>query len=351
MDRKAARRVVPVVAAVGLAVAACGSSGSSAAAGGTSQKPLIPFTFRTEYLASGSDVPYFYGIAAGIYKANGLNFQVNFGTGSLYTIEDVAKGRSQAGDASTGSVILAEGQGEPVVAVGADIERSDIGFFVPKSSHISSISQLGGKTVVTETGAPEDTLLPAVFGLAHVANNSVKRLIVSPALVDSTYASGKGDFLSESIPFGTPQVKARPSTVLPWSNVGFHLPGYSYVVSRSYFANHPKIVAAFLKATYEADLRAEAHPQAAIDAFMNANPTLNRNTTMEQWTLWSQLFCSANQVSAGDKFGFNAPPDWADGVSILRHYGGLTNSQAATAYYTNKMFEPPYSVSSTKCTN
>ncbi len=347
------RRGVLIVSVASALVVLAGCSNSTAT---NSQSPasgttaLKTFTFRTEYLASGIDAPYLYALSHGYYKAEGLDFKLSYGKGSLYTAQDVGQGRSDGGDVSSGVAALAIAKGLPITVVGAYSAKSEIGFIVPKDSSITSIKDLAGKTVVTETGAPEELLLPAVWQLAGIPANSVHLLVVSAAIADSTYASGKGDAISESLPFGLPLVeKQRPSRVLPWADIGFVMPGYSFIVNKSLVQSDPAEVAAFLRATYKGLAGAMQHPAEAADLVMKANSTLDAGEVAAQWTGWIQYICTSAMKNAGEPIGYNDVSDWQSGLQLLAKYQGLTGSTNPADYVTNTFFSQGNPVSTTKC--
>src|ERR1700728_3692533 len=95
--------VLSAIAAISLA--ACGSSasqGSSPGAQGSSKPALQSVTYLTDFVAHGVYSPVFYGIQKGYYAAQGIDLQVKFGTGSSTTVQDVAAGKADIGDAFSG---------------------------------------------------------------------------------------------------------------------------------------------------------------------------------------------------------------------------------------------------------
>lgn len=337
-----------LLASGALVTIACGSTPS------TTTKPgvLTPLSFRTEYLPDGSYVPYVYAKQKGYYAAEGLDVTLNYGKGSSFTVQDVANHGVDIGQASTGVLALTISKGAPLVVVGAYTARSDIGFLVPVNSSIQSIKDLAGKKVITEPGAPEDILLPAVLKLAGISPDSVHKIVVSAQLADSTYSSGTGDAISESIPFGAPLINPkRPSRALPWSDVGFNLPGYSIFTTKTEVTSHPDVVEKFLRATYRGVVDAMKNSKEAVDLFAAANPTLQRTEISEQWFQWTQFFCSKVMTTNSDVLGFSDPTDWQGGLDLLKQYQGLTGSTSPTDYTTNDMFKAPRTASTVSCSN
>jgi NitT/TauT family transport system substrate-binding protein len=295
-------------------------------------------------------VPYVYAKEKGYYAAEGLDVTINYGKGSLFTVQDVANNGVDIGQASTGVLALSISKGAALVAVGAYTARSDIGFLVPVNSSIHSIHDLAGKKVITEPGGPEDVLLPAVLKLAGLSPDSVQKIVVSAEIADSTYSSGTGDAISESLPFGAPLINPkRPSRALPWSDVGFNLPGYSIFTTKTEEASHPDLVAKFLRATYRGVIDAMKNSKEAVDLFATANPTLQRTEISQQWFQWTQFFCSKVMITNADVVGYNDSTDWQGGLDLLKQYQGLTGSTSPADYTTNDMFKAPNTASTVSC--
>src|SRR3546814_14310602 len=67
----------------------------------------------------------------------------------------------------------------------------------------------------------------------------------------STYARGTGDSMVTSLPFGDAIIQPqRKSHTLPWVDVGFVLPDYSFLVHRSKLQPDPGMITGFMRATY-----------------------------------------------------------------------------------------------------
>ena len=208
--------------------------------------------FQVDFVPQGLYSGFFYAMAKGYYAAEKLDVEMVDGRGSGLTVEAVASGNVDIGEANSGVAALAIGQGRDIVSVGMFLGKSTFGFFVPQNSSTNAIKDIAGKSLVMTPGTPEAFMLPAVFKLAGVNfDKDVQKIAVEAPQKLTTYARGVGDSMVTSIPYGDPIIQPlRASRTLPWTDVGFVLPDYSFLVRRSTLQAQPQMIAAFLRATY-----------------------------------------------------------------------------------------------------
>lgn len=328
---------VGVVAAVALAFAAGNA---------TAQTKV---RFQMDFVPQGLYAGFFYAQEKGYYAAEKLDVQLIDGKGSALTVENLAGGNIDIGEANSGVAALAIGQGREIVSVGMFLGKSTFGFFVPKESKITSIKDLSGKSLVMTPGTPEALLLPAVFKLAGLNyEQDIKKISVEAAQKLTTYARGVGDAMVTSLPYGDAIVQPlRASNTLPWTGVGFVLPDYSFLAQRSTLQAHPDMIAAFLRATYRGLAEATAHPDDAVAAVVKARPLVKTNVAKEQWREYITYFCSEGM--AGKPLGEHSSEDWSRGLKALQEYAGLKGPLDPGRFYTNAFFTGGNAVSKTTC--
>src|SRR3546814_1858373 len=96
-----------------------------------------------------------------------------------------------------------------------------------------------------------------------------------------------------SLPFGDAIVQPqRKSNTLPWVDVGFVLPDYSFLVHRSTLESDPDMVAGFLRATYRGIAGASKNVDEAIAIYIQERPLLNADLAKKQWLSYIDYFCS-----------------------------------------------------------
>jgi NitT/TauT family transport system substrate-binding protein len=334
--------------ALATTLAACGSDSDHASAGAGG---LVKVNFRTDYLASGSYAAITYGIDHGIYREHGIDLDMRHGTGSPATATDVSSGRSQFGIVGGNVVASSVSDGADLIGIGVRFAKSPNSFYVDENSPIRTLADLKGKTVVVSSGTNTTAMLPALWALGGITGQ-VELLSVAPNVAVSTFASGKGDAFAAPWPswsnLVTPTRKSRP---LFWSDLGLkEMPAYFFVARSSYVREHPDIVAGFLKATYESMAEAAANPEAAEGAYAKANPQLRPADVKSSFKDLLPYTCSQEQVDAKEPVGYPDPGQVAEGIKVLRRYGGLSGAVTAEKVATDRFFKPPYNVSGQTCT-
>src|SRR5574339_679828 len=291
--------------------------------------------FQVDFLPQGLYSGFFYAMAKGYYTAEKLDLEMVDGRGSALTVEALASGNIDIGEANSGVAALAIGQGRDIVSVGMFLGKSTFGFFVPQKSAINAIKDLAGKSLVMTPGTPEALMLPAGFKLASVDfDKQVEKIAVEAPQKLTTYARGVGDSMVTSLPYGDPIIQPlRASRTLPWTDVGFVLPDYSFLVRRSTLQQQPAMIAAFLRATYRGMADATANVDEAVGIMVKARPLLKPDVTKQQWLNFIKFFCS--DAMDGKPLGWHSPDDWSRGLRVLQEYAALKGSLDAERFYTN----------------
>jgi NitT/TauT family transport system substrate-binding protein len=307
----------------------------------------VTVSLRTAFGFNGTTAPFYYAEKLGYYKNDGLNVQIEAGTGSQISIDAVAAGGDTFTFANSASAMLSVGKGLGVVAVATTLGTGSYGIFVPKSSDITSISQLAGKTIISSPGTPQAELLGPFLTKNGVNPNSVKVVNVAGSALLTTYASGVGDALVQPIPYGQPIIDPkRPSRTFLFSDHGFSLPDYSILVSVRYLNEHPNVVRAFVEATMKGFAAAAKQPGAAVDAMVSAQPSVDRATALAQLTGWIPLFCPPN--FNGEPYGKQSAAQWDFSATLLKQYADLS-PENKEPYYTNQFFDGPKGINVASC--
>lgn len=99
-------------------------------------------------------------------------------------------------------VIFAQAAGTPIVYVAAtNPSPSAVAILKPKSSKLSSVAELAGKTVAVAKGSSAHYLLVAALAHAGVAYDSVTKAFLQPADARAAFATGRVDAWSIWDPF------------------------------------------------------------------------------------------------------------------------------------------------------
>lgn len=346
MARSIVRRMATAgVAALtaGLALTACGSSGS----GGGGETTV---TYLTDYVTNGVYAPMWYGKQQGYFKDEGINLKIVYGTGSSTTVQQVAGGKADIGDAFSGVIAQGVAGGAPIKAVGFFRANGAFAFFCDKKLNITTYAQMKGHSVIIPPGTVQGALYKGALKAGGLAADNITVDGVASKTAGSVYSGGKADCITETLGDAPTFQKLRPSTVMLWSDNGFNMPGFAFFAKKDYLANHSKIVEGFLKATYRSIGASLDKPKDALDAFLKANPTAPKSLSSAQWDVSHTVFCTKPMAAKNLPIGYQIPDAWSTVVTAVQTYQGLSKSVVASSLFTNKYFDDDH-VSKNTCTS
>ena len=308
-------------------------------------------TIRSAITPSGSLTgPFLYAVDHGFYKKEGIEVEVSDGKGSLSTAKDVAQGNVDFGQVGSSTLAQAVDQGLPLISVAQQYGRGSYGIIVPDNSKIKSLNDLPGSSVVSSAGSPETLFIPAALEKLGLDPKSVKILNVDAAVKGSTYANGKGDALGTTVPFFLPIVSgSRPSHGILFDEAGITFPDYSIVVKPEFLEENPETVRKFLRASFEGFAAAAKDPEGVGESLKKMRRSVtNIGPQVEQFKAYQDYVCSSAQ--AGHSVGWHSPDAWAEGLSIMKKYGGIKDDIDNTdRFFTNEFFEGKDAISFEAC--
>jgi len=292
--------------------------------------------FRMEWVPSGMYAPFFLAVSEGYYSQNGLSVDMLNGNGSLSAIEDVTSGQSDLGLASCGALAIAISKGRPVVSVAQYMAKYSWGFYVPRDLAAKSVKDLAGKSVVMSPNSSEGVLLPALFEIAGMPQDAMRKIAVDPSQKVATYGRSQGDSVVTTAAYGEPIVQAvRPSKLLLWADDGFVMPDYCIFTRAETVKQDPALISAFLQGTFKGIAEAQKSPELAVDAVSKLRPIVVKDASRAQWEMTTRFLHSDNTGSC--LVGWHAPKDWEKGLATLKKAGAIQGEiGAASTFYTNQ---------------
>jgi len=210
------------------------------------------------------------------------------------------------------------------------------GFYVPRDSTAKSVKDLAGKSVVMSPNSSEGVLLPALFEIAGMPQDAMRKIAVDPSQKVATYGRSQGDSVVTTAAYGEPIVQAaRPSKLLLWADDGFVMPDYCIFTRVETVKKDPTLIKAFLQGTFKGVAEAQKNPELAVDAATKLRPILVKDATRAQWDMTMRFLHSDNTGSCAA--GWHAPQDWEKGLATLKKAGAIESEiDDASKFYTNQ---------------
>jgi ABC-type nitrate/sulfonate/bicarbonate transport system substrate-binding protein len=300
-------RTLPLVALVAvllavLALTGCGSKSSSA--GKPAAKPPAhpaPVTLVLDFVPNAVHAGIYRAIAAGYYKAEGIDLRVIPPSSTSATLSLIAAGRAEFGLADGSDVATQIAHGRDAQAIMAITQRPLGGLIALASEHLRSPAELQGKTVGI-TGVPSDTAVldttvaaaggqPGKVHVATVGFNGAQDLVAGKIAAFTGFWPADGVGL---------QVGGHPITTFKLDSYGGPAyPGLVAFTTRALIAAHPQLVRAFVAATvkgYEDTLR---DPGRSLDQLLASNRSLARRLTAASLSAYLPLFDDKGAVPFG----------------------------------------------------
>ncbi len=242
--------------------------------------------FQLNWEPNGFQAPYFLARARGFYEEEGLDVRFVEGHGSPFAAEEAARGRADIGLAGASAVLAKQSEGFDPLAVAAVTKKTPAAIYTLRDvfgGELDSPEQLVGRTVApsaTKTRILAAQLLESAgvageVDLKEVDPNTHHR--VQHQLLDGSVDAAVGvvtNGLELELEHG------RTADELP---VGDHLAvyGMTLVSNRRFVDDRPEATRSFLRATARGWAAATNDPEAAIDALVERNATLERRREIE----------------------------------------------------------------------
>ena len=243
-------------------------------------------TFQLNWEPNGFQAPYFLARRRGFYEEAGIDLQFVEGHGSPFAAEQTARGRSDVGLAGASAVLAKQSEGFDPLAVAAVTAKTPAAVYTLRDvfgEPLERPEQLAGRTVAPS--ATKTRILAAQLLERAGVRESVDLLPVEPNThhrVQHRLLDGEVDAAVGVVTNGLELERehGRTADELP---IGHHLEiyGMTLVADPDFAADAPDTLGSFLRATARGWAAATADPDAAVDALVERNATLERRREIE----------------------------------------------------------------------
>ncbi len=203
---------------------------------------LVKVRFQTDWFPQPEHGGYYQALAKGYYAAEGLDVEILPGGPNAQVMSSVAVGRAELGMTNGDDVIVAVARGVPVKMVGAEMQRDPQGILFHTDHPLRELKDLEGKTLMAGAGSTwlevarkklgvKFNLLPLVGDLARFMNDKT--------FVQQCFVTNE--------PFFARERGASVGALLIASDS--YEPYRVMFTSRKFLAEHPDVVAKFVRAS------------------------------------------------------------------------------------------------------
>jgi NitT/TauT family transport system substrate-binding protein len=230
---------------------------------------LTPLRLQLDWYPQPEHGGFFAAQLLGYYKAEGLD--VSFLPLPQYAsaAQMVASGKADLGLGSSDAVLEWNSNGLPLVAVAATMQHDPQAVMVHQDSPVHDFKDLEGHTIAAQTGATWLKYVIERYNLHQVkeipATLSIANFLADPSYIQQIFISSE--------PFFAKQAGVEVRTLLI-SSSGYD-PYRVQFTSRDFAAQHPDLIAKFVRASIRGWQAYLADPQATNAMLLKLNPALN----------------------------------------------------------------------------
>jgi putative hydroxymethylpyrimidine transport system substrate-binding protein len=298
--------------ALALGLAACGEKSEE----GTPEAQPIALTL--DFYPNPDHAGIYMAQELGYFEEAGLDVSIEAPLDPAAPMKLVAAGKSDLAISYQPEVVLAHEQGLDVVAIGALVDRPLTSLIWLGKSGIKGVGDLRGKTIATAGIPYQDAFLETILARAKLSPGNVKTVNVGfgllPALLGDSAQAMLGGFRNiEGVDL---RLRGKDPVVTPVDQLG--VPTYNELVlvaNRDALAADPQKVRLFIAALARGTEAAVERPNAATDAILRANDSLDRELTEAEVEATLPLLVGR---SAEQPYGYMDPAEWSTFVGWMR---------------------------------
>ncbi|ABD07789.1 conserved hypothetical protein [Rhodopseudomonas palustris HaA2] len=304
-----------------------------------------PLSVRVDFAPWGVHSGLHLSKAKGWFKEDGLNVDLQDGTGTLNTINLVAAGNVDVGLVQLGMLAIARSQGLPVTSFAGFLRKGDLATLVDAKAGPKTPQDLAGKKIVCFANSPwapfVDVYLKRIGLSRGEGPDKVNVVMVSPAAMVSTYASGAADGFMSLKEFGEPYVEqARPARSLLAADVGIAFPSYGLIATDATLAKRKDLLAKLVanqRRAWDYIFADPSHIDEGVRAIIANRPDkqLNFDILKGQTALCKEFVDTEN--TKGKPLGWQSPADWKATIAMMAEAGQAKADADVSGFFTNDL--------------
>ena len=293
--------------------------------------------FALNWFAVGDHAAYWVALEKGYYRAKGLDVELQNSKGSGDSIAKVDTNRADIGLADSAVVIAAVGRGGKIKVVGMVFDKTPLNFWSRREAPITKPKELEGKTVGAPPGDGQRQVFPAFAKLHGIDPTKVTWVNIEPAAKVPALAEKRVDSVGDyttGLPFYEKAMGKGNAVMMPWAEHGFDMYSMSIIASEKTMKDRPKVLRAFLEASYMGWRDVMEDPKSALEIFKKRVPEIDLSIIEPNMKMGLDLMKTDRYAKNG--IGWMDDKKMCQSVDLVNTYMGVPTKVDCKAVYTNE---------------
>jgi len=313
------------------------------------QQKLEKFPFRLNWTLYGEHAPFFVARDKGFYAAEGLEVEIQEGSGSTTVAQLVANSTSPVAYVDAATMMRGVTNGMPVKAVGVTLQQSPMAFiYRADAARPTKISEIKGSRIAITAGDASLAIFTAFMGKLGMKLEDVQMITVAnPASKEQAVLAKQADALLGYFMDQGPRMQLQTGVKMGWTRL-YDMAGVTTLSSAiiannswSQDAKNQDLLRRFLRASqrgwqYSFENRAEA-----AEIFRKAAPVFTQEIALLE--VDGTMTIIRTERTKGKPIGWSDIGDWKDSQDLLSTFAKLNPQSDLNVYFTNQFLsEAPY---------
>jgi len=312
-------------------------------------QPREKFPFRLNWTLYGEHAPFFVARDKGFYAAEGLDVEIQEGSGSATVAQLVANATSPVAYVDAATMMRGVSNGMPVKAVGVTLQQSPMSFiYRADAPRPTKIAEIKGSRIAITAGDASLAIFTAFMGKLGMKVEDVQMITVAnPAAKEQAVLSKQADALLGYFMDQGPRMQLQSGVKMGWTRL-YDMAGVttlsSAIIANNNWMKDPKnqdLLRRFLRASqrgwqYSFDHRAEA-----ADIFRKSAPVFTHEIALLE--VDGTMTIIRTERTKGRPIAWSDAGDWQDSQDLLSKFAKLSPASDVNVYFTNEFLsQPPY---------
>lgn len=311
---------------------------------------LTKFPFRLNWTLYGEHAGFFVALEKGFYKEEGLDVEIQEGSGSGTVIGLVANNQSPVAYADSATMMQRVVAGMPVKAVAVMLQQSPMAFiYRADAPRPTKISEVKGSRIAITQGDASLAIFTAFLGKEGMKLEDVNLVVTANAQAkEQAVLNKQADALLGYFMDQGPRMQLQTGVKMGWTRL-YDLNGTTTLSSAIIVNNewvkdskNQDLLRRFLRATQRGWQYTYEHRDEAAKIFVKYAPAFTEE--IARLEIDGTMTILHSKRTEGKPLGYSDAADWKETQDLLVNYAGMKDPKPdVTVYFTNEFLsEPPY---------